>query len=145
MKPGIHRVILTAAWLVVMTAAGVAQSSDVTFQVPLNLTNLSPDLATVGVFCEITSTALTNTSGKASKQVDLVPANGQIIQPAVSVVVPIPFLDTSGGKTSASYRCTLSGYSRSLQRWSPFGDAQTLPVAFRLSPAPANITGTFMW
>ena len=120
-----------------------------TFQVPLNLTRLSSDLNKVAVFCEITSDALPRTAGmtvgRAQKQVELTPSNGQLVQPSVAVVVPIASLDTSNGRTSANYKCTLSGFSQSLQRWSPFGDSQTLPAVFRLSPAPADITGNFTW
>jgi hypothetical protein len=148
MKPGIYCVILTAAWLVVMTAAGNAQSSDVTFQVPVNLTRLSADLTKVAVYCEITSAALPRVAslsvGRAQKQVELTPSGGQLVQ-TVSVVVPISSLDTSNGKTSADYKCTLSGFSQSLQRWSLFEDSQTVPAVFRLSPTPPSISANFTW
>ena len=150
MKPGISSVILSAAFMLGVTATGLAQSSDVTFQVPLNLTRLSADLTKVAVYCEITSDALplvgVGTIRRALKQVELTPSGGQIVQ-TVSVVVPIPILDTSNGTnaTKATYACTLSGFSQSLQRWSPFGDSQSLPVQFRLSPAPPSISGNFTW
>lgn len=148
MNPRMSGVILSVGCLLAMTATGVAQSSDVTFQVPLNLTRLSADLTKVAVYCEITSNALPIVAalgtGRAQKQVELTPSAGQLVQ-TVSVVVPITTLDTSNGKTAADYKCTLSGFSQSLQRWSPFGDSQSLAVQFRLSPAPPAMTGNFTW
>jgi len=141
--------ILSAFCVMAMTATGLTQSSDVTFQVPLNLTRLSSDLAKVAVYCEVTSAALPASAGqlsgggRVSKQVELVPSNAQLVQ-TVSVVVPIPTLDTSKG-TSANYRCTLSGFSQSMQQWGRFGDLQTVATVFRLTPAPADITGMFNW
>ena len=146
MKLGISTAILSAAFMLGVTATGLAQSSDVTFQVPVNLTRLSADLTKVAVYCEITSDALPliGPVHKATKQVELTPSGGQLVQ-TVSVVVPIPILDTSNGKTAAAYQCMLSGFSQSLQRWSPFGDSQTLPVQFRLSPSPQSLIGNFTW
>jgi hypothetical protein len=146
MKFGVSTVIFSAALMFGVTATGLAQSSDVTFQVPVNLTRLSVDLTKVAVYCEITSDALPlmGTVHRAVKQVELTPSGGQLVQ-TVSVVVPIPILDTSNGKTAATYRCTLSGFSQSLQRWSPFGDSLSLPVQFRLSPALADLSGNFTW
>jgi len=98
---------------------------------------------------EVTSAALPASAGqlsgggRVSKQVELVPSNAQLVQ-TVSVVVPIPTLDTSKG-TSANYRCTLSGFSQSMQQWGRFGDLQTVATVFRLTPAPADITGMFNW
>jgi len=148
MKPGVYCAILSAVWLIVMPATGVAQSSDVTFQVPVNVTRLSSDITKVEVFCEITSSALPalagqGSAGKARSQVDLTPSAGQVVQ-TVAVVVPIPSLDTSGGKTSATYQCTFTGFSQSRQQWARFDAAATV-AAFRLSPTPADLTGSFTW
>lgn len=146
MKGRMYSVMLTTAWIAVAGSQATAQSSDVTFQVPVNVTRLSSDIGKLAVYCEITSAALPKlagqTVGRAQKQVELTPAAGQIVQ-TVAVVVPISSLDTSAS-TSANYRCTLSGFSQSLQRWSPFSDTNTV-TAFRLSPTPMDLVGMFTW
>ena len=42
-----------------------AQVGDVTFTVPLNLTQLSPDITKVAVFCKTTAPEIHTRSGKA--------------------------------------------------------------------------------
>lgn len=149
MKRRICCVVLTAACLLGMPSAGAAQSSDVTFQVPLNVTKLSSDITKVAVYCEVTSEALPKLSGqqvgRAQKQLEFSPTAGQVVTTA-AVVVPIPSLNTSASPTAtnASYKCMLSGFSQALQRWDVFTATHSV-AAFRLSPTPPDITGTFTW
>lgn len=63
-----------------------AQVGDVTFTVPLNLTQMSPDITKVAVWCKITGPAITTRSGNIGAQVELVPQGGQIVTTATVVV-----------------------------------------------------------
>ena len=138
-----------------MSASGtsVAQSAsgDVTFRLPLNLTQLSLDVAKVAVSCNIISDAIplspgkakgTTTMGTLSKQVEIPVSGGQLVTTAI-VVVPVGGLDNPVGKT-ANCDCSISGYSTSLQQWSLFEEGHAT-TAFRLSPTPPRITGSFVW
>ena len=152
MSSPISRVIMTA-FLLVVPALASAQSSDVTFTVPVNLKQVSADITTVAVFCEILSPALVlgrhigngGNQRQVQKQVEL-PVSGGQLATTVSVVVPVTGLDltVSPDAGTASYTCTLSGFSQSQQSWGTFSpDSPTL--SFRLTPAPAALTGTFTW
>lgn len=146
MSPQKYSVILAVVVMVATASDVIAQSSDVTFQVPVNVTKMSADITKVAVYCEITSDALPKLSGqtvgRAQKQVELTPSAGQIVQ-TVAVVVPIASVDTTAS-ASADYKCTLSGFSQSLNRWSPFSATNTI-AAFRLSPTPPTLVGMFNW
>jgi len=138
-------VVALTACLVAAPNLVVAQTttgSDVTFKVPLNLTQVSSDIAKVAVWCVISSTAITTRDGKLSKQEDLPVSGGQLVTTA-TVVVAVSGLDNPVGKV-AGYECRLSGFSTSLQRWDVFSETQTVP-AFRLSPTPAVLQGSFVW
>jgi len=124
-----------------------ANSSDVTFTMPLNFTHLSSDIAKIKVDCVIKSAALPSRQarsepGIAVKTEEYPVAAGQLVRTA-TVVVPISDLDNPAGK-SASYICSTMGFSTSQQKWDLFDSAQPT-LAFRLSPAPANLTGNFTW
>lgn len=133
------------ACLLASPAVGGAQAtaSDVTFTVPLNLKNVSSDIAKVAVFCRIRSAAITTTrDGTLSRQVEVPVTGGQLVT-TVSVVVAVSGLDNPVGNP-ATYECSLTGFSTSLQRWDVFSDTHTVP-AFRLTPTPAGLTGSFKW
>jgi hypothetical protein len=123
-----------------------ANSSDVTFTMPLNFTHLSSDIAKIRVDCIIRSAALPSRQarepGIAGKTEEYPVVAGQLVRTA-TVVVPISDLDNPAGK-SASYICSTMGFSTSQQKWDVFDSAQPT-LAFRLSPAPANLTGNFTW
>jgi len=139
---------VTAGLLIVAGAASRPADAqtvgDVTFTVPLNITQMSPDITKVAVWCKITGPAITSRSGNIGAQVEIVPQAGQVVTTA-TVVVPWPPTDlTNPAGTQASYSCSLSGYSNSLQRWDIFREDHPTP-AFRLKPTPTELTGTFVW
>jgi len=121
-----------------------AQVGDVTFTVPLNLTQMSPDITKVAVWCKITGPAIHTRSGNIQAQVELVPQAGQLVTTATVVVAWVNTDMTDPTGTQATYSCSLSGFSNSLQRWDIFSETQATPV-FRLKPTPAELTGTFVW
>lgn len=128
---------------------------DVTFEVPLNLTRLAPDITKVMVTCSITSDAfpMRMVKSRAVKQprgaqVELPVSAGQLVTTA-RVIVPITvdnFMDPvtmirqdPTGK-SAEYQCDLTGFTGVWQVPTPKN-----PNPLRLSPAPTPITGKFVW
>jgi hypothetical protein len=148
MKSRMQSAVLAACVLALPVASG-AQSSDVTFRVPLNLRQLSSDISRVSVYCTIESAALTAgvvikgaTGGRVRKQEEFPVTGGQLVTTAV-VVLPIGSLDNPVGKT-AFYTCQLGGFSASEKSWGSFSETSAKP-AFRLSPTPADISGSFTW
>ena len=121
-----------------------AQVGDVTFTVPLNLTQMSPDITKVAVWCRITGPAIHTRSGNIQAQVEFVPQAGQVVTTATVVVAWVNTDMTDPTGTQASYSCSLSGFSNSLQRWDVFREDNPTP-AFRLKPTPTELTGTFVW
>ena len=113
-----------------------------TFKLPLNLTQLPPDIIKVAVWCKITSTAVTARIGYLQKQEEFVPTGGQVVTTANVAVPTTELLDPLGKQ--ANYLCTLTGFSNSLQRWDLFREDHPSPV-FRLKPTPADMSGTFTW
>jgi hypothetical protein len=139
----------TICWFA-MTAAAIAGPYDVTFQVPVNVTRLATAVTKIRVLCQITSQAIrgaTTSSGTPTDTVsgtlELPVSAGQVVSPA-TVVVPVTSLDTSNGRTSASYKCILQGTTTTDPRWYEFFDSGSAG-AFRVSPTPDPITGTFTW
>jgi hypothetical protein len=144
---------MTACLLVAPRSLAAQTTAEVTFKVPVNLTQVSPDIAKVGVMCMITSSAIpivgrntgTSTSGNVYKQVEIPMAGGQLVTTATVVLgISGPSALTDPVGKTADYRCTLSGFSTSLQTWALF-DAASAQVQYRLSPTPAPLTGTFTW
>jgi len=132
--------VVLAACVLALPVASAAQSSDVTFTMPLNLRQLSPDISKVSVYCTIESAALTSgvvakgaTGGRVQKQEEFPVTGGQVVTTAV-VVLAIGSLDNPAGKT-AFYTCQLGGFSSSQKSWSSFSETNAKPV-FRLSPSP---------
>jgi hypothetical protein len=140
--------LVTAGLLVVAGGAirpAEAQAvGDVTFTVPLNITQMSPDITKVAVWCRITGPAIHTRSGNIQAQVELVPQVGQVVTTATVVVAWVNTDMTDPTGTQASYTCSLSGFSNSLQRWDIFREDHPTP-AFRLKPTPTELTGTFVW
>jgi hypothetical protein len=137
---------LVVAGLLAVAVAGprsaAAQTEGVTFKLPLNLTQLPPDIVKIAVWCKITSAAVNNRSGYIQKQEEFVPQAGQVVTTATVVVPTTELLDPVG--KPATYECTLSGFSNSLQRWDLFREDHPTPV-FRLKPTPPAMSGTFTW
>jgi hypothetical protein len=134
---------LTVTLWLAASGSAIAGPYDVTFQVPLNLTGLSPTITKVRVSCTIYSSALPGGAlASVHAFVDRSTTGGQVVSTA-TVVVPVTSLDTSGGRTSANYMCRLTGFSQT-QGEGRFDSAATNPV-FRIAPTPADISGSFNW
>lgn len=148
-----------AIWMILSPAAVPAQTvpGDVTFEAPINLTRMWGEITKVAVWCTISSEVLIGTrTKKLSAQLELPVSAGQLVTTA-RVVVPVPttaFTDPTMAITSgptgkpASYQCSLSGFSTLPTNygggWHQFSADSTNP-AFRLSPTPASLTGSFVW
>jgi len=138
-------------------AEGKTTPGDVTFEVPLNLTRLWGEITKVAVWCKISSNALVGTRNKeVQAQLELPVASGQLVTTA-RVVVPVtptsfvdPTMAITPGPTgqAANYDCKLSGFSMLPTSngggWHLFSAESTNP-AFRLSPTPSPIKGSFVW
>lgn len=156
--------ILAAALLLSAPGSAAAQTV-ITFDVPMNLTQVSPDIDKVGVVCLISGEGLTATAtsqiggafGPTGIFSPQIPSSGptwvklewpvmasQVVVPLrLSMGIAAEYLDNPLGKT-ANYGCLLAGYSKSLQKWDLFDAAHVVP-AFRLAPTPPMIQGKFVW
>ena len=159
MTPKFHIAVLTAC-LLVSPAAGGAQtnSGDVTFSVPVNLTQLQPDVEKVQVECFVFSDAITVNRqlqktgsgmtygpGQVSGDQEIPVSAGRVVATATVVVVVAANLQDPVGK-QAQYTCLLRGFSRSQQTWKPFQTNIFEPnTAFHLTPPTDALRGTFTW
>ena len=127
------------------TAATSTGDPIITFTMPFVLDKLSPDITRVAVYCRITSSAIVNRTGTVFAQADFFVRGGQVYdataQQVTTATVPViaAGLDVNAAGKQASYTCSLSGYSASLQKWDVFDAAHAVP-AFRLSPTPAPLS-----
>lgn len=133
-------------------AAALPASADVTFVVPLNLTNLAGDITKVRVRCSIFSSNFVggpSKDGWGADSNEIAVAAGQVVGSAnVTIAVPAAALDLSLPTRSANYSCKLTGYSAA-QGWQDFATGATGTVqgsnSFVLNPAPAPLIGSFQW
>lgn len=153
-----------AIWALLSVGLVHAQSipGDVTFEVPLNLTQVAPDISKALVTCTITSDAIAVRTRKGAAirpqlgaQVELAVSAGRLVTTA-RVVVPVTtdrFTDEKTGiysdpaGKSANYHCELTGFSTKRTTgggWGPFA-AESPDTSFRLSPTPPSLTGSFVW
>jgi hypothetical protein len=96
--------------------AAQTSSADVTFVVPLNITNLASDITKVRVTCIVRGTAL---DAQRVGELELAVSGRQVITTAqVVVLVPASAVTIAAG-LQANYNCTLAGYSPALG-WHPF-------------------------
>lgn len=151
--------IFTTAMALLLGATETASAQTyVAFDVPLNLTLVSPDIEKVRVTCGVASeglvlpsafinpwsTLLSTSLPAVGGRQEMWIVGGQLVMTA-KVVIPIlaDFLQDPIGKT-ASYACMMDGYSKSLQKWSNFSE-QSTEQPFRLKVTPEAIQGTFVW
>lgn len=127
----------------------------ITFTVPVNLTQLSPDLERVRLLCMINPSQelaypqafmqpLSQDPSQWPFKDELWVVSGKVVA-TMRIIYPLAteWFNNPIGKT-ASYTCAITGFSRSLQRWDAFDENSTVP-AFRLKPTPPAINGTFVW
>ena len=152
--------VLRAAWTgiaaIACAAPAAAQQSpvEVTFELPLNLTRLPTGIPKVKVSCDLSSQAIMDSianpvtrSHTRTVELEIPVSQGQVIQIAQLVISLDPQeLDDPSGK-QANYNCMLRAFDPNLQAWLLFsgssGSARTTTVI--LTPAPAPITGAFVW
>jgi hypothetical protein len=161
MTQRIHPVLLTICLLALPgVSAAQANPGDITFTIPVNLTQLANGLGKVRVGCEIQSDAITvnrqptKAQGPGSgpgvvyaKSQEIPISGGQVTTTATVVVSTAGVLNDPIGK-SAAYLCALEGFSNAQQRWMPFN--YSIPIsgtepALRLTPNPGSQSGSFTW
>lgn len=124
---------------------------DVTFEVPINLTRLSPYLSKVAVTCMFGTTIDPNlgttSSGKdtLSNRVELPVSAGQVVTTA-RVVIAVPATPQYKPRQVLNYQCALSALSSEPgvgSGWQPFDPKNG--TSFNVSPTPLPIKSTFTW
>lgn len=132
-------------------AAQTTFETSVTFLVPVNLTQLSPDLGKVKLSCNILFDQWLNTYYKPTPPgIPLPEGETTVITGGkVNTTLRAEYFVYSGALENAvghesTYQCSLMGYSKSLQRWDSFSETAKDAV-FRLKPTPSTITGTLVW
>lgn len=142
-----------------LSATAAAQSNDVTFTIPLNLTRLLPDLSKVAVECTIqgggaTSPLFVFGRDGVTGRTEINVTGGQVVATA-AVLIPVGTANPPVG-TNVPYSCTLSGFSAAQNVWGPLVAQSNSPSqnpAFRIWPNPAPefpsqafiIGGEFFW
>lgn len=126
----------------------------VTITVPVNLTQLSPDLERVRFICGITSDAMAalpqnpmtvGLQDLLQPKDEVLVLGGQLVTTMkVIAMIPIELLPEAAGKP-AEYNCRFDGFSRSLQRWEQLHEGSTVPAFNLKGLSLAGITGTFNW
>jgi hypothetical protein len=151
----ILRAAMTASVLGVPCSA--AAQTTVTLDVPLNLTQVSPDIEKVRIFCGFSPSGdglvfPTNLTNEASviaagfaQQLEMPVMAGQVVV-TMRLMFPISadMLPAAPVGKKVDYGCGLIGFSKSLQKWDQFSETQTV-AAFRLKPTPQTIMGSFVW
>jgi hypothetical protein len=117
---------------------------DVTFELPLKLTRLSPYLSKVAVKCTF---GLRGELGRGlSNQVEIPVSAGQI-DGTVRVVIAVPATPSFKPGQTLHYECALSALSSEPNAgsgWQSLG-TKTMVDSLRVTPSPLPITGTFTW
>lgn len=136
--------------------ATTTMETAITFTMPVNLTQLSPDLERVRFICIInpgqelgypSTISQPMQQGDVSKwpfYAEMWVVGGKVVG-TMQIIYPLAteWFNSPIGKT-ASYTCALVGFSRTLQKWDTFSETSTVP-AFQLKPTPAAMQGTFVW
>lgn len=125
---------------------------DVTFEVPINLTHLSPYLSKVAVTCMVGPTIDPNmgmtSSGKdvLSNRVELPVSAGHIVTTA-RVVIAVPATPPYKPGQVLNYECALTALSsdpKAGSGWQPL-DQKAAAASLQVSPTPLPIKNTFIW
>lgn len=117
-------------------------SADVTVNVPINVTQLGPEVTKIKLLCSITSVAITNApNNTVSKNQELPVSGGQVVTTA-SLLFSVTGLDNPVGK-QFTVACYTQGYSSSSNSWGDLNDTATNP-SFKVS-SPMRNGLTFTW
>lgn len=128
---------------VVMVPRSLAGQTMITFEAPVKLTQLAPEIQAVSMYCEIKSQAIVAPNpGQADASAEVPVIAGQLVTTFVVVLqFPQGTLQAPVGQT-ATYRCYLRG--RTQTGLGGFSDTATNPI-WVLKPNPVDIQGTFVW
>jgi hypothetical protein len=139
----LNRVLLLgSAILIVASPTRLAAQTMITFEAPVKLTDLAPEILKVSLYCEIKSPAITLPNGAAGAADELPVTAGQIITTfRVAIEFPQGSLQAPVGKT-ANYQCYLR-YRTATGMTSFDALPSTSPLA--LKPSPVTIQGSFVW
>ena len=154
-----RRIATTVIAASAMCASTPAQAqTTVSFEVPINLTQVSGDIEKVGVSCLVAGDGVVYPAGYVAgnpfntnetvgpnwaKQ-ELKVMGGQVVVTLrLNVQIPAEWLDNPIGRPG-QYVCSIMGFSTSLNRWGQFKADSPVP-AFRLSPTPQDIWKSFVW
>jgi hypothetical protein len=141
MTPRWISLVASAVGLLAPQTAAAQEPTQVTLNVPVNLTRLSPDISKLRLACGIRSDAIA-TRDHIVGVTQEVPTSGGQINATIPVVISIASLDDPTGKL-ATVRCTLEGWSALEERWAPFGPLQASP--FKTDVALGISETTFTW
>lgn len=138
------KILRTTLVLAALSAPrSLAAQTMVTFEVPVNLTQLAPEITNVRVYCAITSTAIVAPTAGSQSGYDELPVLGGKLVTTMRVVITFPAgsLQAPTGKT-AQYECVLQGVWAS----GVGGFSETTSnTVFQLKPTPPPLTGNFVW
>lgn len=143
---------LVAMWMLGVPNVGSAQQSDVTFKVPLNLTNLSPDIVQVRVTCNL-SAYFNEFKGTKPGSASFYKASGQIdggrLTATATIVIPVSTLKDPAGLMSpapktANWDCSLQAFTATGPVWGQFGETPSSQM-YRMSPPLTRLSGSFLW
>lgn len=124
---------------------------DVTFEVPLNLTRLSPYLSKVAVTCMF-GPKIDPNMGMTSQGTDVLsnrvelPVSAGQVDTTARVVIAVPSTPLYKPKQVLTYHCALTALSSAPKAsgWIALGGK--IPVtSLQVSPVPVPITGIFIW
>jgi hypothetical protein len=130
--------------LAALAAPGsLAAQTMITFEVPVNLTQLAPEIIKIRVFCEIKSAAIVSpTAGRATAQDELPVLGGKLVTTMrIIITFPAGSLQAPTGQT-AQYQCDMVGISA--VGLGSFSETAAI-AAWQLKPTPPSLTGTFVW
>jgi len=140
----LSRMLRTTLVLAVLAAPhSLAAQTMITFEVPVNLTQLAPEITKVRVNCVIRSAAIVSPTAGMAAGVDELPVLGGKLVTTMRVVIGFlaGSLQAPTGQ-SAQYQCDLLGISAT--GMTSFSETSPSPV-FQLKPTPPSLTGTFVW
>lgn len=128
---------------VVSSPRSLAAQTMVTFEVPVKLTQLAPEILEISLYCEIKSQAIVAPNPGLVSGTDDVPVVAGQLTTTMRVVITLDAtaLQAPVGKT-ANYTCYLRG--KTATGLGGFSDTAPNPI-WVLKPNPAAITGTFVW
>lgn len=135
--------VATLALIALGTPRTAAAQTMVTFELPVNLTNLDPSILKVSLYCQINSPAIVAPNAGQASGVDEVDVVGGQVVTTLRVVVVLPqgSLQAPVGK-NATWSCNLR--HRSANGLGGFVASHANPANV-LTPLPPPMQGSFVW